>query len=37
MVYVATGRKSHGRTVAELELRADPPAPSPEASTKEMM
>ena len=37
MIYVATGRKSHGRTVQELEQRADPPAPGPEASTKERM
>jgi hypothetical protein len=37
LIYAATGRKSHGRTVQELEQRADPPAPGPEASTKERM
>ena len=37
MVYAATGRKSHGRTVQELEQRADPPAPGPEASSKGRM
>ncbi len=37
MIYAATGRKSHGRTVQELEQRADPPAPGPEASAKERM
>ena len=29
MIYVATGRKSHGRTVQELEQRVDPPALGP--------
>jgi hypothetical protein len=37
MIYAATGRKSHGRTVQELEQRADPPASGPEASAKERM
>ena len=37
MIYAATGRKPHGRTVQELEQRADPPAPCPEASAKEKM
>jgi hypothetical protein len=37
LIYAATGRKAHGRTVQELEQRADPPAPGPEASAKERM
>jgi len=37
VIYAATGRKSHGLTVQEFEQRADPPAPGPEASTKERM
>lgn len=31
-VLAAVGRSRHGRTVAELEQRADPPAPPPEAT-----
>ncbi|MEO5961424.1 MAG: transposase [Opitutaceae bacterium] len=31
-VLAATGRSRHGRTVADLEKRADPPAPPPEAT-----
>lgn len=31
-VLAAVGRTRHGRTVAELEPRADPPAPPPEAT-----
>lgn len=37
MIYAATGRKSHGRTVQEPEQRVDPPSPGPEACTKERM
>ena len=37
MIYAATGRKPHGRSVQDLEQRADPPAPCPEASAKEKM
>ena len=37
LVYAATGRKPHGRTVQELEKRADPPPLGPEASAKERM
>ena len=37
MIYAATGRKAHGRTVQELEQRTDPPEPGPEASAKERM
>jgi hypothetical protein len=37
MIYAATGRKPHGRTVQDLEQRADPPAPGPEAGAKERM
>jgi hypothetical protein len=36
-VYAATGRQPHGRTVAQLEARADPPAPGADASAKEIM
>ena len=37
MIYAATGRKSHGRTVQELEQRTDPSAPGPSASAKGRM
>jgi hypothetical protein len=36
-IYAATGRQSHGRTIAQLEQRDDPPAPGADASTKEVM
>jgi hypothetical protein len=36
-VYAATGRQPHGRSVAALEKRADPPAPQPGASAAEVM
>lgn len=36
-VYAATGRQPHGRSVAALEKRADPPAPEPGASAAEVM
>lgn len=36
-VYAATGRQGHGRTVAQLEKREDPPAPGPQASFMERM
>ena len=36
-IYAATGRQPHGRTVAQLEVRADPPAPGAHASAKEIM
>lgn len=36
-IYAATGRQPHGRTVAQLEARADPPAPGADASAKERM
>jgi len=32
VVYAATGRQSHGRSVEQLEKRDDPPAPEPGAS-----
>jgi hypothetical protein len=35
-VYAATGRQPHGRSVAQLEQRADPPPP-PEATPAEIM
>ena len=37
LVYAATGRKPHGRTVQELEKRADPPPPGADVSAKERM
>ena len=37
MIYAAAGRQAHGRTVAQLEVRADPPAPGADASAKEIM
>jgi transposase len=36
-IYAATGRQPHGRTVAQLEVRADPLAPGADASAKEIM
>jgi transposase len=36
-VYAATGRQPHGRRVADLEKRDDPPEPKPEASAKAKM
>lgn len=36
-VLAATGRKKHGRTIAELEVQADPPAPPAEAEIAEEM
>lgn len=36
-VYAATGRQPHGRSVAALEKRVDPPAPQPGASAAEVM
>jgi hypothetical protein len=36
-VYAATGRQRHGRSVAELEKRDDPPAPPPGATLAEVM
>ena len=36
-IYAATGRQPHGRTVAQLEARDDPPAPGAGASAKTIM
>ena len=36
-VYAAMKRQRHGRSVAELEQRTDPPAPPPDASVMERM
>ena len=36
-VYAATGRQPHGRRLAQLEKRADPPAPAPGASAAAVM
>ena len=36
-IYAATGRQPHGRSIAALEKRADPPAPEPGASAAEVM
>ncbi|HEY5891933.1 MAG TPA: transposase, partial [Chthoniobacterales bacterium] len=36
-VLAATGRQKHGRSVEELEKRADPPAPGPGATFMEEM
>jgi transposase len=36
-IYAATGRQSHGRSVAQLEQRADPPTPTADASAQEIM
>ncbi len=36
-VYAAQKRQPHGRTIADLELRADPPAPPPDAPPTEIM
>ena len=37
LVYAATGRQPHGRSVEALEKRADPPAPAPGASAGAVM
>ena len=37
VVYAATGRQPHGRSVESLEKRADPPAPEPGAGTAAVM
>ena len=37
LVYAATGRQPHGRSVEQLEKRADPPAPEPGASAAAVM
>jgi hypothetical protein len=37
MVYAAMKRQRHGRSVAQLEERADPPAPPPDAPVAERM
>lgn len=36
-ILAATGRKKHGRTIAELEVREDPPAPPEGAAIAEIM
>jgi transposase len=36
-VYAALKRQRHGRAIADLEQRVDPPAPPPDASVKERM
>lgn len=36
-IYAATGRERHGRSVAQLEQRADPPHPGADASAKAKM
>ena len=36
-IYAATGRQPHGRSIAQLEQRADPPAPGAGASAQEIM
>ena len=36
-IYAATGRQPHGRTVAQLEARADPPAPGADAGAQAIM
>lgn len=36
-IYAATGRQPHGRTIAQLEQRADPPAPGADASARQIM
>ncbi len=36
-VYAALGRQPHGRSVAQLEVRSDPPEPPPEATPAERM
>lgn len=37
LVYAATGRQRHGRSIAELEAREDPPAPPAGAPLAEVM
>ena len=36
-IYAATGRQPHGRTIAQLEQRADPPEPGADASARQIM
>jgi len=36
-IYAATARQAHGRTIAQLEARADPPAPGADASARQIM
>ena len=36
-VYAAVEREAHGRTVAQLEVRADPPVPGPDATFTERL
>lgn len=36
-IYAATGRQPHGRSIGQLEERADPPAPAADASAQEIM
>ena len=36
-IYAATGRQPHGRTIAQLEARTDPPAPGADVSAKQIM
>lgn len=36
-VYAAVEREAHGRTVAQLEVRSDPPAPGPDATFTERL
>jgi transposase len=36
-ISAATGRERHGRSVAQLEPRADPPAPGADASAQQLM
>jgi transposase len=36
-IYAATGRQPHGRSVADLERRNDPPEPGPKVSARERM
>ena len=36
-IYAATGRTPHGRTIAPLEQRADPPEPGADASARQIM
>ncbi len=37
VVYAATGRRRHGRSILELEDHPDPPAPPPGTATAEIM
>ena len=36
-IFAATGRQPHGRTVAQLEQRTDPPEPGADASARQIM